>query len=75
MGLLISVMSLVAIAYCVATKLFGYTVDGWTSLLVSLWFIGGVQLLGIGVIGEYVGKIYSETKHRPRYFIKDTLEQ
>ena len=45
-------------------------VPGWTSLLVSLWLIGGVVIMSLGCIGEYVGKIYVEVKHRPRYHIE-----
>jgi hypothetical protein len=48
----------------------GHVVPGWTSLLVSLWFIGGAILTAIGVIGEYIGKIYREVKRRPRYFVE-----
>ena len=48
----------------------GNVVPGWTSLLVSLWFIGGAILTAIGVIGEYIGKIYREVKRRPRYFVE-----
>ena len=46
-------------------------ISGWTSLFISLYFIGGIQLLSIGVLGEYIGKIYSETKHRPRYIVEE----
>ena len=49
------------------------TVAGWTSIVISIWMIGGIQLLSLGVIGEYIGKIYSETKKRPRFIIKDKL--
>lgn len=47
----------------------GNTIEGWTSIAVSVWAIGGLQLLAIGVIGEYIGKIYLETKQRPKYII------
>jgi len=52
----------------------GATVDGWASLAVSIWAIGGLQLLAIGVIGEYIGKIYLETKARPRYIVETYLD-
>jgi glycosyltransferase involved in cell wall biosynthesis len=54
-------------AYFIIGKLCGQTVDGWASVMVSLWTIGGINLMAIGVIGEYVGKTYMETKRRPRY--------
>ena len=54
------------------TKLFGVTVSGWASMVCAVFFMGGVQLLCLGVIGEYVGKIYNETKARPRFIISET---
>ena len=48
---------------------------GWTSLILSIWFLGGVQLLSIGLIGKYIGKIYTEVKHRPRYNIESVLDK
>ncbi len=71
-GLLVSVVSFLAIIVTVVKKLFGYTVTGWASMICAVYFLGGVQLLGIGVIGEYIGKIYSETKRRPRFLISET---
>ena len=61
-----------AIIVTLITKLVGFTVTGWTSMICAIYFLGGVQLLGIGVIGEYVGKIYNETKARPRFIISET---
>ena len=52
----------------------GETIVGWTSLVVSLWFLGGLILLSIGVIGEYVAKIYLEVKRRPRYLVQDFID-
>lgn len=66
-------VSLIMLIYSVIRHLCGRTVSGWTSLGVSIWALGGLQLLMIGVVGEYVGKIYLETKHRPRYIISETL--
>ena len=57
---------------CVS-KYFGNAISGWSSIVVSIWFLGGVQLVAIGVVGEYIGKIYKEAKQRPKYFIKDKL--
>lgn len=74
-GVLVSAISFIAIIVTLITKLFGYTVTGWTSMICAIYFLGGVQLLGIGVIGEYVGKIYSETKRRPRYIISETTQK
>ena len=71
-GILVSAVSFLAIIGTIITKLFGYTVTGWTSMICAVYFLGGVQLLGIGVIGEYIGKIYSETKRRPRFIIGET---
>ena len=73
-GLSFMLVALAVIVYGLVAWLCGRTIQGWTSLLVSLWFIGGVILVALGVIGEYVGKIYAEVKRRPRYFIEETTE-
>jgi len=70
MGFILFALSLVAALYALIGKLLGATVTGWTSLIVSVWFIGGVQLLALGLIGEYIGKIYKEVKRRPLYVIE-----
>ena len=72
LGLLFILISLVAIAYGIVVYVEGNTIPGWTSLLVSVWFIGGTILMALGIIGEYVGKIYKEVKRRPRYFVEQT---
>lgn len=74
LGFLIFLASLVFIVVSVVLKLMSKTVLGWTSIVASIWMIGGIQLLCLGVIGEYIGKIYSETKHRPRYIIAKIVE-
>lgn len=73
-GLSFMLVALAVIVYGLVAWLCGRTIQGWTSLLVSLWFIGGALLVALGVIGEYVGKIYAEAKRRPRYFIEETTE-
>ncbi|MDN3019232.1 glycosyltransferase family 2 protein [Paenibacillus sp. BSR1-1] len=62
-------MSLVFGGYFLTLKFWGNTETGWTSMITSIWLIGGLQLIAIGLIGEYVGKIYKETKQRPKYII------
>ncbi len=74
-GFLIFIVSLFMLAYFLFQRLFGYTVTGWTSTVISIWMIGGVQLLCTGIIGEYIGKIYKEVKGRPKYFIEDILSK
>lgn len=71
LGLSFIVVSFAVIIYALYRHFSGHTIEGWTSLLVSLWFIGGVILLAVGITGEYIGKIYIETKGRPRYFIEE----
>jgi glycosyltransferase involved in cell wall biosynthesis len=63
-------MSLLFGGYFLALKFFGNTEMGWTSLITSIWLIGGLQLIAIGLIGEYIGKIYKESKQRPKYIIE-----
>lgn len=73
MGLFIIVLCVLAAIYAFASYLMGRTVAGWTSLILSIWFLGGLQLISIGLIGQYIGKIYTEVKHRPRYNIEILL--
>ena len=72
-GMMMTFIAFVFIVYALVRNLEGETIQGWTSLLVSLWFIGGIVTTSIGVTGLYVGKIYIEVKHRPRYFIEQRL--
>ncbi len=74
-GVLVFLVSIIMMVYTLNAKIGGRTVSGWTSLMGSIWMIGGIQLLCLGVIGEYIGKIYSESKHRPRYRIRENLEE
>lgn len=73
LGMLFILISLAAIIYGVVVYFEGKTIPGWTSLLVSVWFIGGSILMAVGIIGEYIGKIYKEVKRRPRYFIEKEI--
>ncbi len=75
LGISIFVISLCMLVYFFIRFLTGNTVAGWASLAVSVWALGGIQLLAIGVIGEYVGKVYLETKERPRYIIEQYLHE
>lgn len=70
LGLLFILISLIAIVYGLAAYAKGRALPGWTSLIVSVWFIGGAILTAMGIIGEYVGKIYAEVKRRPRYLVE-----
>ncbi len=73
LGLLFILISILAIIYGFLTYLKGKAIPGWTSLLVSIWFIGGMSITAIGIIGEYIGKIYKEVKRRPRYFVEKLI--
>lgn len=75
LGFVILLISLIIMIYSLVRKLTGNTVDGWTFLSISIWFIGGLQMISIGIIGEYIGKIYGETKARPRYIIEEDLNR
>jgi len=69
------VVSLFMLLYALISKLMGHASAGWTSLMGSIWLIGGIQLLSLGVVGEYIGKIYNETKRRPRFIIERVLNK
>jgi len=71
LGFIVFLISLAALVYGLVSRFTGHAEAGWTSLIASIWMIGGIQLLCLGVIGEYIGKIYQEVKSRPRYIIKD----
>ena len=71
MGLAVTVISFIAIIWAIVGALMGNTVSGWASTMCVICFLSGVQLVSVGVIGEYIGKIYMEVKHRPRYIISD----
>lgn len=69
LGVAFILIAIGVVAYALYEHFMGHTIDGWTSLLVSMWFIGGCVLIACGITGEYIGKIYMEVKHRPKYFI------
>lgn len=73
LGVMIFLASIFMLVYSLVRHFTGNTVEGWTSIVVSMWAIGGLQLLAIGVIGEYIGKIYLESKRRPKYIVDKTL--
>ena len=70
-GVVVSILSFIAVIWAFIAHLAGNTVSGWASTVCIVCFMGGVQLICLGVIGEYIGKIYMETKHRPRYIISE----
>lgn len=70
LGVLTVIFSIIMMIYTLVEKINGHIVSGWASLMISIWFLGGVQLISISIIGEYVGKIFSEVKHRPRFVIE-----
>ena len=74
-GIIIFIISIIMILYALINKIIGNTVSGWTFIVCSIWLIAGVQMMSLGVIGEYIGKIYNETKRRPKYIIEYNLEE
>ena len=71
LGFMITIIGIILFIYAIIQKISGHTVDGWASLMISIWVLGGVQLISIGVIGEYVGKAFMEVKRRPRFRIEE----
>lgn len=74
LGVAIIALSIVAAIYSLVVHFMGNTVPGWTSLMLSIWLLGGLQLFAIGLVGMYIGKIYMEVKERPRYNIEKILD-
>ncbi|WP_044914229.1 glycosyltransferase family 2 protein [Butyrivibrio sp. WCE2006] len=74
LGILIFFVSLFVLVYCIIGELNGRTIPGWTTTVISVWGIGGIIMICLGVIGEYIGKIYLETKRRPRYIVEEYLK-
>ena len=73
LGLFIILVSVLAAVYALVSYFTGHVVQGWTSLILSIWFLGGLQLLAVGLVGQYIGKIYIEVNERPRYNIEKIL--
>lgn len=73
MGFIMSILSFIMLLYALIVKITGNTISGWTFIVISIWLVAGVQMISLGVIGEYIGKIYKEVKHRPRYIIEEEL--
>ena len=74
LGVIVFCISIIMLIYSFVMWAIGNTVSGWTSMTVSIWAIGGLQILAIGVVGEYIGKIYMETKNRPRFIVEEQLK-
>ncbi|MBP9988623.1 MAG: glycosyltransferase family 2 protein [Ruminococcus sp.] len=75
LGFIMLGVSLIALIYSLVSRLSGHYVAGWTSLIFSIWVIGAIEMVSIGVVGEYIGKIYLESKARPKFIISDILER
>jgi glycosyltransferase involved in cell wall biosynthesis len=73
LGAIAFIVCICFLIYCIVQFFLGNTVSGWASLSVSVWALGGIQLLMLGIVGEYIGKIYLETKHRPKFIIEKVL--
>ena len=74
LGIVVSILSFLGVLWAVFARLFGYTVTGWASTVAIICFVSGIQLICLGIIGEYLGKIYLEVKGRPRYIISERTE-
>ena len=74
-GFAFAFLGVIMALYALVSLMCGQAVPGWTSMMVSIWIIGGVQLIALGLIGEYVGKVYKEVKHRPKYIVETYIEK
>lgn len=75
LGVFVFLISIIMLIYTFVRYFLGYTIVGWTSMMISIWAIGGLLLISLGIIGEYIGKIYLEIKRRPRYVIDEFLHE
>ncbi|MBE6722427.1 MAG: glycosyltransferase family 2 protein [Ruminococcaceae bacterium] len=73
-GIFVAMISIIGLLYALISHFLGNTVSGWTAIVCSIWLLGGIQMLCLGVVGEYIGKIYSEVKGRPRFRIEKHLK-
>ena len=73
-GFVFVVVSIIMLVYAIVSLAHGMAVGGWTSLITSIWFVGGALMVSIGIVGEYVGRIYVESKRRPRYVVAESLD-
>ena len=73
LGIVCVILSLIAALYVLISYFLGKSIPGWSSILLSIWFIGGVQVFAIGILGEYIGKIYTEVKRRPHYNVEKII--
>jgi hypothetical protein len=74
-GFVCALLGLVMAVYAVVSRATGHSVQGWASLMMSVWLIGGIQLIAMGMIGEYIGKIYMEVKRRPKFILDEYLHE
>ena len=74
LGVITFILSVIFALYALISFAIHHTVPGWTSTVLSIWFFGSLQIIAIGIVGEYIGKIYLESKHRPRFFIEKYLK-
>ena len=74
LGVLCALLGVVMAVYVIASLVRGHTVAGWASIMMSIWLLGGLQLMALGLIGEYIGKIYMETKRRPKFILEEHLK-
>lgn len=75
LGLICFIVSLIVLLYALIVLCIGKTVSGWTSIFGSIWALGGLQMISIGIIGEYIGKVFLETKKRPKYIVEKYLKE
>ena len=74
-GVVVALVSFIGVIWAIISALLGRTVAGWASTTCIVCFVSGVQLISLGIIGEYIGKIFLETKHRPRYIVSERTEE